>query len=507
MPASTRHHRALAVFVHCLGILAAVPALPAVAPEAAPRPPAATARPVDATSRPPAATARPSEATARPPDATARPPGGATRPSAAPTGVPTAAPGRTTRPPVAVVARMSAEPTPPSAPPAVAPPSRAPASAPPQQVTVAVAPESSPAPKYRIQVRNVGNAPVDTTVRQELPPGSSPTAISAGGRSTQAGGSSTEVTWRLRLPAHSSATLGTALATTAPGRPLTAPACAFTSDGTRPYDCATATWNAAAAPAAEVTDAPPWRRYPVLLAGLAVLLLISAALVWVWRRRRAGRVTATALASRSGPADGGRGTIYPRPAAPSATRRRRTPPVWLLVGAAVAVLAGVVGTAGWTATRQVSAIDTQKQPTSGAWTGTGVTGPVGVPLRESAFEFTVYRMSCGAPGTAGKGDGGGAAPANGRRCQATVGVRNVTGDHQPWHGQLQRAYLPGGRWVSTDESATRAANLGRDIFADPMAAGSRTVLPLVFTVDGRDPPQQLELRSGVFSAGVRVHMP
>ncbi|MET8041817.1 hypothetical protein ABZU25_13245 [Micromonospora sp. NPDC005215] len=421
-----------------------------------------------------------------------------TRPSAAPTGVPTATPGQTTHPPVAVAARLSVEPTPPSAPPAVAPPSRAPASAPPQQVTVAIAPESSPAPRYRIQVRNVGNAPVDTTVRQELPPGSSPTAISAGGRSTRAGGSTTEVTWRLRLPAHSSTTLGTALAATAPGQPLTAPACAFTSDGTRPYDCATATWKAAAAPAAEVTEAPPWRRYPVLLAGLAVLLLISVALVWVWRRRRAGRVTASALASRSGP-DGGRGTIYPRPAAPTATRRRRTPPVWLLVGAAVAVLAGVVGTAGWTATRQVSAIDTQKQPTSGAWMGTGVTGPVGVPLRESAFEFTVYRMSCGAPGTAGKADG--------RSCQATVGVRNVTGDHQPWHGQLQRAYLPGGRWVSTDESATRAANLGRDIFADPMAAGSRMVLPLVFTVDGRDPPQQLELRSGVFSAGVRVHMP
>ena len=91
------------------------------------------------------------------------------------------------------------------------------------------------------------------------------------------------------------------------------------------------------------------------------------------------------------------------------------------MGAAVVVLAGVVGTAGWTATRQVAAIDTQKQPTSGAWMGSGVTGPVGVPLRESAFEFTVYRMSCGAPGTAAKTDGGGAAPANGRRCEATVG--------------------------------------------------------------------------------------
>ncbi|MET8256891.1 hypothetical protein [Micromonospora sp. NPDC005205] len=484
MPASTRHHRALAVFVHCLGILAAVPALPTAAPEAAatPRPPAATPQPTAAA--PPAAAPQPT-AVGPPPAATPAPVG--------------------TRPPVAMVARVT-EPTPPSAPPAMAPPTRAPASAPPQQVTVAVATESSPAPRYRIQVRNVSNSPLETTVRQELPPGSSTTAISGGGRSSSAGGSATEVTWRLRLPAHSTTTLGTALAATAPGRPLTAPTCAFTSDGSRPYDCATATWQAAAAPPAEVSEAPPWRRYPVLLAGLAVLLLISAAVVWVWRRRRGRRVTAAAL-STGGGAEGGRGTVYPRPAAPSPVRRRRTPPVWMLVGAAVVVLAGVVGTAGWTATRQVAAIDTQKQPTSGAWVGTGVAGAMGVPLRESAFEFTVYRMTCGAPGTAGKTDGGGAAPANGRRCEATVGVRNVTGDHQPWHSELQRAYLPDGRWVSTDEPATRTANLGRDVFADPMAAGTRMVLPLVFTVDGRDPPQQLELRSGVFSAGVRVQMP
>lgn len=448
MPASTRHHRALAVFVHCLGILAAVPALPSAAPE---------------------------EAAAAP------------------------------RPPTAVAARVSAEPTPPSAPPAVAPPSPTPAARLPQPVTVAVAPESSPAPRYRIQVRNVGNSPIETTVRQELPPGASATAITAGGRSTGAGGSTNEVTWRLRLPAHSTTTLGTALTATAPGQALTAPACAFTSDGARPYDCATATWQGAAAPA-EVTEAPAWRRYPVLLAGLAVLLLLAACGVWLWRRRRGRRrVTAAALASGTG-ADSGRGTIYPRPAAPSAPRRRRKPPVWLLVGAAVAVLAGVIGTAGWTATRRVASIDTQKQPTSGAWRGTGVSGPMGVPLRESAFEFTVYRMTCEAPGTARSADGGGAAPASGRRCQATVGVRNITGDQQPWHGQLQRAYLPGGRWVSIDESATRSANLGRDVFANPVAAGSRVVLPLVFTVDGREPPRQLELRSGVFSAGVRVDM-
>ncbi|MEV4820776.1 hypothetical protein [Micromonospora sp. NPDC049274] len=489
MPASARHHRALAVFVHCLGILAAAPALPAVAPEAATAP-----RPAAVTPQPAATAPRPAAVTPPPAATTPRPTASAPRPTAV------------TPPPVAVAARApaaaSAEPTPPSAPPAVAPPSRVPASVPPPPVTVAVATESSPAPRYRIHVRNVGNAPLDTTVRQELPSGSSPTAISGGGRSSRSGGSTAEVTWRLRLPAHSTTTVGTALTAAAPGQPLTAPACAFTSDGTRPYDCASATWQAGGAPAAEITEAPPWRRYPVLLAGLGVLVLLSALVAWVWRRRRGRRVTAAALAG-SGTPDGGRGTIYPRAASPSPSRRRRTPPVWLLVGAAVVVVAGVIGTAGWTATRQASSIDTQKQPTSGAWMGTGVSGPVGVPLRESAFEFTVYRMSC----AAGAASGSGAAPAAGRRCQATVGVRNVTGAEQPWHGQLQRAYLPGGRWVSTDEPATRAANLGRDVFADPVAAGSRAVLPLVFTVDGRDPPRQLELRSGVFSAGVRVQMP
>ncbi|MGC4771203.1 hypothetical protein ACLQ25_19800 [Micromonospora sp. DT44] len=500
MPASTRHHRALAVFVHCLGILAAVPALPAAAPEAAAAPRPAAVTPPPAVPRPAAGTPSPSPS----PSPTVPPPAAGTPRPAAPT--PTTGP-TAVGPPVPVAARVtSAEPTPPSAPPAVATPTRAVVPAPPPPVTVAVAPESSPAPRYRIHVRNVGNSPVDTTVRQELPSGSSATAISAGGRSSRSGGSTAEVTWRLRLPAHSSTTLGTALTATAPGQPLTAPACAFTSDGSRPYDCATATWQAAAAaPAAKATEGPPWRRYPVLLAGLGILLLISAVVARVWRRRRGGRVTAAALAD--GSAEGGRGTIYPRPATPSPSRRRRTPPVWLLVGAAVVVLAGVIGTAGWTATRQVSSIDTQKQPTSGAWRGTGVAGPMGVPLRESAFEFTVYRMTCGAAGSAATAPGASAPPPGARSCQATVGVRNLTGSEQPWHGQLQRAYLPGNRWVSTDESATRAANLGRDVFANPVAAGSRVVLPLVFTVDGRDPPRQLELRSGVFSAGVRVQMP
>ncbi|PZF84911.1 hypothetical protein [Micromonospora deserti] len=429
MPASTRHHRALAVFVHCLGILAAVPALPTAAPDAA------------------AAQPRPAAAIA-----------------------PTPAPAM------------------PSAPPAVPTPTRAapPIAKPP--VTVRVAPENTPAPRYRILVRNDGNAPVDTTVRQELPPGSSAAAITAGGRATRAAGqSASEVTWRLKLPARSTTTLGTTLTTAALDRPLTAPACAYASDGRRPYDCATATWNAAPARPVEQRSEPPvWRQTPVLLGGVAAVALFAVGVTWTWRRRRR-RVAAAR-------ADDGLGTVYPRPAAPRPAQRRRTPSTWLIVPVTALVLAGTVGTAAWTATRQVADIDTDSQPTSGAWLGKGVYGAVGEPLRESAFEFTVYRVAC-EPGRAA------------RQCQATVGVRNVTPEQQSWHGRLQRAYLPDGNFVSTDEQATRAANQGRDVFAQPMAAGSRMVLPLVFTVDGRDPPKQLELRSGVFSAGVRVDVP
>ncbi|RZU73898.1 hypothetical protein EV384_2328 [Micromonospora kangleipakensis] len=455
MPASRRHHRALAVIVNCLGVLAAVPALPATAPRAA-------AAPAPGAPAPAAAAATPAAPTA--------------------TGMP-------------------------AAPPAAPPTSAATVPRPIPPVTVRVAPAGTPLPAYRIDVRNAGSSMVETTVRQELPAGTSATTVTAGGRASRQIGASAagEVTWRLRLPARSTTTLNTALRMTAPGRPVTAPACAYGTDGTRPYDCATATWNAAPVPVTKVTAAPAWRRPPVLLAALAAFLVVTGgALWWWWQRRRQRSGAAPTMAGPSpvgrtgGPAGGG--TLYPRAALPTpAGARRRRPPIWLLVGVAAAVLAGVVGAAAWTATQRVAAIDTTKQPTSGAWMGQSVTGPVGVPLRETAFEFTVYRVTCA---TAGQPIAIGS-----RQCQATVGVRNLTPEQQTWHGQLQRAYLPGGNWVSTDETATRVANLGRDVFAQPVAAGSRVVLPLVFTVNGSQPPKQLELRSGVFSAGVRVDVP
>src|SRR5512139_730136 len=120
MPASRRHRRTLAVFVHCLGILAAVPALPTAAPRAAAAPAHAAPAP-----SPPVAT-----------------------------GIP-------------------------AAPPAVAPTSAAPYRPPPAPVTVAMAPSSTPAPGYRIHVRNTGSTMVETTVRQEVLLGSKATTVTA----------------------------------------------------------------------------------------------------------------------------------------------------------------------------------------------------------------------------------------------------------------------------------------------------------------------------------------
>ncbi|MGK5443962.1 hypothetical protein ACSNN7_19385 [Micromonospora sp. URMC 105] len=495
MPASRRHHRTLAVIVNGLGVLAAVPAVPTATPatrvEAAPAvhaPAGPTATP--AVHAPAGPTATPAPVPPATPGAPAAPAGHAApvAPGAAATGAVTPVTPRAPAPGMATTANPGA--------PRPAPP-----------VTVTVAPAGTPVPGYRIRVRNDSILPVDTTVRQELPAGAATTAVSAGGRVDRATGTGTdEVTWRLRLPARSTTTLDTALAATAPGRSVTAPACAFTSDGSRPYDCATATWQAAAAPAAEVEEAAPaWRRPPILAAALAALLVLAFGGAWWWqraRRRRSGveptGAGPTAVGSpeyAGGTAAPGGGTVYPRPAAPGGSGRRRTPPVWMVVGVAVAILAGVVFAAAWTATQQVAAIDTTKQPTSGAWMGRSVTAGVGVPVRERAFEFTVYRVKCETAG------------GTGRRCQATVGVRNVTPEQQTWHGELQRAYLPGGNWVSTDETATRLANLGRDVFAQPVAAGNRVVLPLVFTLNGAQKPEQLELRSGVFSAGVRVDVP
>ncbi|MFY1690648.1 hypothetical protein [Plantactinospora sp. WMMB782] len=189
----------------------------------------------------------------------------------------------------------------------------------------------------------------------------------------------------------------------------------------------------------------------------------------------------------------GRARPAPHPAATyRPPRRRPRPPAWAAVGFAALLAVALAGLTAWTGSSQVSAINGDRQPSSGAWIGKTVAGPLGTGLRESAFEFTVYRLVC--------------PPAPGG-CQAILGVRNLTDKSQQWHGTLQRAYLPSGDWVGADLPATQVANAGRDPFAEPVPAGQRMITPLVFASTGAAEPTRIELRSAVFSAGVSVDVP
>lgn len=85
-------------------------------------------------------------------------------------------------------------------------------------------------------------------------------------------------------------TLNTTLPPIAAGVPVSAPACAFAGTGDVPFDCASATWQAAAAPKAEDADPAIWQRPTYLAGGLAVLLLLLGAGLWWWRRRVRRRV-------------------------------------------------------------------------------------------------------------------------------------------------------------------------------------------------------------------------
>ncbi|WP_159079469.1 hypothetical protein [Plantactinospora sp. BC1] len=189
----------------------------------------------------------------------------------------------------------------------------------------------------------------------------------------------------------------------------------------------------------------------------------------------------------------GRARPAPHPAATyRPPRRRARPPAWVAVGSAALLAVALAALTAWTGSSRVSAINANRQPSSGAWVGRTVAGPVGTSLRESAFEFTVYRLVC--------------PPAPGG-CQAILGVRNLTDKSQQWHGTLQRAYLPSGDWVGADVPATQVANAGKDPFAEPVPAGRRMIMPLVFASTGAVEPTRIELRSAVFSAGVSVDVP
>jgi hypothetical protein len=360
-------------------------------------------------------------------------------------------------------------------------------------------------PLYRIEVRNESNTEVTTTVRLGLPRNAVIQSISNGGQARPAEPTGTEVAWRLRLPAHGAATLRTLLKS-APHTPLSAPACAFVEDGPMAYDCETAVWGLSAA------SKPWWQRTAEIIWWVGALLVAAAVGVWwLWRRRRrrGRRGPARVLAAASepparlkarpkppatGPSTGKPGASAGNPgASATAERAARRPATWKVVSSAAFLFFGTVTALGWISGSQMMALAPSAESTSGAWVGTARTGRIGTPIRDAAFEFTVYRLACEPDAEPGR-----------QRCVANIGLHNVSDASQRWYAGMQRAYLPSGTWITADEAATRAANGNQDIFAYPIPAGGRLLAPLVFTLPVGATPTKIELRSAVFSAGVAI---
>ncbi|MEV0727134.1 hypothetical protein [Polymorphospora sp. NPDC050346] len=342
-------------------------------------------------------------------------------------------------------------------------------------VTVKVSSSGGSAPYYRAEVHNESPEPLDVVVRQGVPAGTAVAAVSDGGYPAR-----DEVTWRVRLVPGETLQRSTSLAPAGTMREVVVPVCAYPAQGDQPYDCASATW--AAPPLPVVKAAPPWwMTLPALIASIGVVLLAAAILTW----RRWSKPRRLARAERF------------RREMPRYTWRYG-PPVWTLVLLSAAMVTAVGALAAW---QGVVRFDRASETTRAAleegkgWIGDTTLGQLGAPMREQYFEFAVYRVTCEPP-AGGKG-----------RCLAVVGLRNVSGESQPWYGMLQRAYQPNGNWVSVDEEATRAVNGGRDLFATPVPAGEKLLFPLAFTVDGGTRPDRIELRGGVFSAGVTVRLP
>ncbi|HEY8533913.1 MAG TPA: hypothetical protein VIL44_08605 [Micromonospora sp.] len=356
-----------------------------------------------------------------------------------------------------------------------------PALATPEAVSLSIDSSGQYWPDYRLQVRNATPRPISVTVRQELPRGTAVTVASDGGQAEQ-----NELVWRIRVPARASSTLTASLTHSGDVEPLISPACAYQRRGERPYDCATASWMPP--PHITPTVATPWWRQPHRIAAIALGALLTALILWQARRRRSRRAPRRRIAHAQSPAT--------RPLAPALTpaprRRRRRPPAFLVFAVVIVLLGVGIATAAGAAVLGAHSVGFLGTARTAAWIGSPQAGPIGVELREAAFDFTVYRIAC--------------RPLAGdtHRCLATVGVRNHTNRDQHWYASMQRAYLPTGTWVAADEEATRAANGGRDMFAEPVAPGQRLLVPLAFTITGDLLPSRLELRSGVFSAGVSV---
>ncbi|HTF08208.1 MAG TPA: hypothetical protein VK659_08555 [Asanoa sp.] len=333
------------------------------------------------------------------------------------------------------------------------------------QVDVAVTSTGKQDAVYRVAVRNRTEAPTELTVRQSVPDGASVVSTSpAPGLGGSPGpGSPSELVWPVRLGPFESTTV-TAMFKPSGEAPLSGAACAYAGWNGQPVDCSATVWTPERADVVAPVAAVPWWRQWWVPATTVLLVLATVLFVRYGRPRAAARVAALSDRGRAGVAV--------------------VTALVLLVGLGVLAVALVVPRLA------AASAATQRMPASG-WHGPTAAGGIGVPLRDSTFEFTAYRLVCAPAG-------------GGQRCTAVVGITNHGPVPEHWHGSLQRLSNTGGDPLGTDVIATRVANGGRDIFDAPVVPGHRLIAQLVWSIPATAMPTTVELRSGAFAHGVRV---
>ncbi|SNS95681.1 hypothetical protein SAMN05421812_102505 [Asanoa hainanensis] len=333
------------------------------------------------------------------------------------------------------------------------------------QVDVAMTSDGSQEAEYRVVVRNRTEAPTDLTVRQSVPDGARVTATSPapGPGGSPGPGSPSELVWTVHLGPYESTTLTTTVAPSQ-GASISGAACAYVGLAGQPVDCSASVWTPAD-PGATASQENRWQLW--WLPALATLLVVASVLFARYGWPRAARRVAAL-------SDKGRAGVAVLTA------------IVLLVG--LGVLAAALAVPRLAAT----AAGAQRTPASG-WLGPVVTGALGTPLRENAFEFTAYSFTCAPAG-------------GGQRCTAVVGMTNHSAAPEYWHPSLQRLAVAGEAPVSTDVMATRALNGGRDVFDAPVVPGHRLLAQLSWSLPAAADPTTLELHSGAFAQGVRIRV-
>ncbi|HLL68547.1 MAG TPA: DUF4352 domain-containing protein [Micromonosporaceae bacterium] len=127
--------------------------------------------------------------------------------------------------------------------------------------------------------------------------------------------------------------------------------------------------------------------------------------------------------------------------------------------------------------------------------------PLGTPVRDGKFEFTVEKAACGQSkvGTDFLG-----ATAQGQFCLVTLSVKNIGTKPQSFSDGAQKAYGRTGEEFGTDSSASLYANTDQQVWLKEINPGNTLRGVIVFDIPKDATIAELELHDSMFSGGAKV---